>query len=300
MPGAGVWLPAIYCCREDTGEAGERASESIALIKVLIADNNIDLCLMLKEHLSQEPGIAVVGMAHRGDAALELTRRQKPDVLLLDIVMPHLDGLSVLERLHQVGPPKPPAVLVITVISHEDILKRCTAMGARYVLLKPFDLQVLVRRIKQFSTPDDPFVPYAAKENGNAAAEVQKEVALAHLMHQLGVPPHLKGYKYLKEAVLLVQRQEYLLTESLSKSLYPGIAAKFGSTASGVEGAIRHAVAATWRQGNRRFLQELLSPGGSGDGDRRPETADRFPCPTNAVLIRRLAAELRKQRESRF
>jgi len=190
--------------------------------------------------------------------------------------------------------------LVITVISHEDILKRCTAMGARYVLLKPFDLQVLVRRIKQFSTPDDPFVPYAAKENGNAAAEVQKEVALAHLMHQLGVPPHLKGYKYLKEAVLLVQRQEYLLTESLSKSLYPGIAAKFGSTASGVEGAIRHAVAATWRQGNRRFLQELLSPGGSGDGDRRPETADRFPCPTNAVLIRRLAAELRKQRESRF
>lgn len=269
------------------------------MIRVLVADNNIELVETLEAYLNGLPDMEVVGRAYDGEEALAKTERLSPDVVILDITMPHLDGLAVMERLRHMdgvatsdsGRLIRPAVIVLTAFGREDVIQRFTELGAQYFIVKPFDLDLLAQRIREFGTAqesaahDDGAGPAASRpvRGGEWVAQgLDAEAAITGLLHQVGVPAHFKGYIYLRDAVLMVVRENRMLGGSLTKEIYPRLADKYGTTAGGVEAAIRNAIMAAWEHGNRELLKAL-----TGLGNRE----DRLP--TNSLMIAKLADRVR-------
>lgn len=252
------------------------------MIRVLIADNNVDLCVTLNQFLGSQDDIEVCGIAYDGEEALELIVTREPDVVVLDITMPRLDGMAVLERMEGLGLTKTPRVIVLTALSRDDLIQRFTDLGADYFMVKPFDLNLLADRIRQFSTTAGTGVVSGGSSPKFRAPVVDDEVSVTRLLQEMGVPAHFKGYNYLRDAVRIVLRDEQMLGGALTKKLYPKLAEKYGSTPGGVEAAIRNAVLAAWESGNREFIDKL-----SGGNLRK----GRFP--TNSMVIAKLADELR-------
>lgn len=257
------------------------------MIRVCIIDNNIELCETLEEYLRSLPDMDVVGSAYDGEEGLRVIAEQQPDVILLDISMPKLDGMAVLERLHELGLSKEPAVIVLTALGREDIMQRFTQLGAHYFIVKPFDLGVLADRIRQFAGSAE-LAGVGEKANGyrSAPRTMDMEVAVTELLHKMGIPAHFKGYTYLRDAVLSVLQDDEPLGGTLSKQLYPKLAEKYASTPGGVEAAIRNAVIASWEHGNRSFLEELTGVGPRGRNGK---------FPTNSMVIAKMANYLRMQ-----
>jgi len=258
------------------------------VIKVLIADNNMPLCASLSEFLNGLPDMEVVGCAYDGEEALELIARTRPDVVILDITMPRLDGMAVLERLPDLKLERRPRIIVLTALAREDIAKRFTELGADYFLLKPFDLQLLAERIRQFASSHEveaPKTPMPQTRPGMARM-ANLEAMVTRLLHEMGMPAHFKGYQYLRDAVLMAVEGSDLVGGSLSKEVYPRLASKYNATPGGVEAAIRNALIACWENGNRAFLEQL-----TGQSIRTKK--GRFP--TNSMIIAQLADQLRMQ-----
>ena len=254
------------------------------MIRVLIADNNVDLCVTLQEFLEAEEDIEVCGIAYDGEEALDLLGSLEVDVLILDITMPRLDGMAVLERMESLGLKKRPRVIVLTALSRDDLIQRFTDLGADYFMVKPFDLNLLAERIRQFAHSQGSNASASVSTGKYRPQVIDDEVSITRLLQEMGVPAHFKGYNYLRDAVRIVLRDEQMLGGSLTKKLYPQLAEKYGSTPGGVEAAIRNAVLAAWESGNRAFLDKL-----SGGNKRK----GRFP--TNSMVIAKLADELRLQ-----
>lgn len=269
------------------------------MIRVLIADNNIELVETLEEYLGSLPDMEVVGRAYDGEEALAKIEHLSPDVVILDITMPHLDGLAVMERLRHMdgvatgesGRLVRPAVIVLTAFGREDVIQRFTELGAQYFIVKPFDLELLAQRIREFGTAQEsaahddgaaPAGPRPPRAADRAPHPQDAEAAVTALLHQIGVPAHFKGYVYLRDAVLMVVRENRMLGGSLTKEIYPKLAEKYGTTAGGVEAAIRNAIMAAWEHGNREMLRAL-----TGLGHR----SDRLP--TNSLMIAKLADRVR-------
>ncbi|NLJ85439.1 MAG: sporulation transcription factor Spo0A [Firmicutes bacterium] len=258
------------------------------MIKILVADNNVGLCETLETFLNRQEGMEVVGIAHDGEETLVQIEQEQPDIVLLDITMPHLDGLGVMERLAQMRLEHRPKIIVLTAFGREDIIRRFTDLGADYFVVKPFDLKVLADRIRQF-TGDAPDISIGRDAEAEAMqgsramarAAANREVLVTELLHRIGIPAHFKGYNYLRDAVLIVMEEEGLLGGSLTKELYPRLAEKYSTTPGGVEAAIRNAVITAWEDGNREFLEELTGRISKG----------RFP--TNSLIIAKLADQLR-------
>lgn len=256
-------------------------------VRVLIADNNLELCRTIEEFLNGQGDMEVVGLAHDGQEALELLAEVEPDVLLLDITMPNLDGMAVLERMGKLGLDPVPKVIVLTAMGREDIIQRFTELGAHYFIIKPFDLDLLAERIRQFASTGTAAV--LPESNGRYVPDLKSDVSLdvTELLHQMGVPPNFKGYNYLRDAVLMVLRDPQLLGGALTKRLYPRLAEKYASTPGGVEAAIRNAVVACYERGNREFIEALCGLGRNGVKG----------CPTNSMVIAKLADHIRLQRK---
>ncbi|WP_324667633.1 sporulation transcription factor Spo0A [Geochorda subterranea] len=269
------------------------------MIRVLVADNNIELVETLESYLNSLPDMEVVGRAYDGEEALAKIERLSPDVVILDITMPHLDGLAVMERLRHMdgvatsdsGRLIRPAVIVLTAFGREDVIQRFTELGAQYFIVKPFDLDLLAQRIREFGTAQEsaahddesgPPVSRGARAGDWVTQGQDAEAAITGLLHQVGVPAHFKGYIYLRDAVLMVVRENRMLGGSLTKEIYPRLADKYGTTAGGVEAAIRNAIMAAWEHGNRDLLRALT---GIGTRDDR--------LPTNSLMIAKLADRVR-------
>ncbi|MBO2519443.1 MAG: sporulation transcription factor Spo0A [Firmicutes bacterium] len=252
------------------------------MTRVLIADNNVELCEILDRYLSSQPDVTVVGTAYDGEQCLAMIAEHQPDVVILDITMPKLDGIAVMERLATLGVQPRPRVIVLTAMGREDIIQRLTALGADYFVVKPFNLDVLVERIRQFGPGGS---EYTVVKEESAAAQypvtVDWESQVTQMLHELGIPPHFKGYAYLRDAVVMVLQDEQLLGGTLTKRLYPALAEKYETSPAGVEAAVRNAIIAGWENGNRELLEQLIGKG------RR----DRFP--TNSMVIAHLADYLR-------
>lgn len=255
------------------------------LIRVLIADNNLELCRTIQEFLDSQGDMEVVGLAHDGQQALVQMAEQKPDVVILDITMPNLDGMAVLERMGELDLNPPPKVIVLTALGREDIIQRFTDLGAHYFIIKPFDLELLAERIRQFSLTKSTSVMRDSRGSSNSTSYAEASVTVTHLLHEMGVPPNFKGYNYLRDAVLMALRDPQLLGGALTKRLYPQLAEKYGSTAGGVEAAIRNAVLACYERGNQEFIHELCGAG------------SRKSCPTNSLVIAKLADYIRLQKK---
>ncbi|MDK2823236.1 MAG: two-component system, response regulator, stage 0 sporulation protein [Clostridia bacterium] len=250
----------------------------ITSTKLLIADDNKEFCDILKEFFKVQEDIELVGIANNGVEALKKIKEEQPNVVVLDIIMPHLDGIGVLEKLNVSD--YRPKVIMLTAFGQESMTQKAVELGADYYLLKPFDIDVLANRIRQLGNGSVTQVPVRTNQSVNKVKNLEVEVT--NIIHQMGVPAHIKGYQYLRDAILLVIDEVNLLG-AVTKELYPMIAEKYSTTPSRVERAIRHAIELAWDRGNVDMMNKFF--GYTINLDRGK--------PTNSEFIAMVADKLR-------
>lgn len=238
---------------------GTEEEVCVKKIQVCVVDDNRELVGLLEEYISGQDDMEVAGVAYNGQECLNLLKDHDPDVLVLDIIMPHLDGLAVLERIRDMDKEKQPNVIMLTAFGQEDVTKKAVDLGAAYFILKPFDMENLASHIRQVSGKTPPVF-----KRSNSAIKHQGEpkrknldASITSIIHEIGVPAHIKGYLYLREAISMVYNDIELLG-SITKVLYPDIAKKYNTTASRVERAIRHAIEVAWSRGNIDSISSLF------------------------------------------
>ena len=219
-------------------------------IDILIVDDNKEFCDILQEYLNDQNDFSLAGVAYNGIEALQMIQEKEPGVVLLDIIMPHLDGIGVLERLQEISLEHRPKFIILTSLGQESMTQRSVSLGADYYILKPVDLNVLGTRIRQLANGHGA-VAHSPVKTRNLDVEVTK------IIHQMGVPAHIKGYQYLRDAILLVIEDVSLLG-AVTKELYPMIAQKYHTTPSRVERAIRHAIELAWDRGNVDMMNKFF------------------------------------------
>jgi len=261
-------------------------------LKVLIADDNREFTDILQEFISSQSDMEVCGVAYNGIEAVELVRTRKPDVLVLDIIMPVLDGIGSLERLSDMPGPSP-KVIMLTAFGQEIVTRRAIELGVSYFILKPFDMPVLVDRIRQvvnnepFKAPVAASLAYAQEAAIYGHGRPTKhdvDSAITHIIHEIGVPAHIKGYHYLREAIGIVF-QDVEILGSITKTLYPRIAERFKTTPSRVERAIRHSIEVAWGRGDMDAIRTVFGYTVSASKTK----------PTNSEFIAMIADKLRME-----
>jgi two-component system response regulator (stage 0 sporulation protein A) len=231
-------------------------------INVAIVDDNERMVNLLEDILKEDADIEVVGKSENGIDALDMIKEKKPDVVLLDLIMPKLDGLGVMEKVRRDSDfKKSPSFIVITAIGQEGVTENAFELGANYYIMKPFDNNVILSRIKQIKGDyhsklvDNHRV--SAYENKSAYMERNLESDVTNIIHEIGVPAHIKGYQYLRDAIMMSVNDAEMLN-SITKLLYPSIAKRHKTTPSRVERAIRHAIEVAWSRGKMDTIDELF------------------------------------------
>ena len=237
-------------------------------IDVLLADDNREFTNLLSEFISEQSDMNVCGVAFNGDEVLRHleSARKLPDVLILDIIMPHLDGLGVLEKIREMDLNPMPKIIMLTAFGQENITQKAVQLGASYYILKPFDMDMLSNRIRQLvgvpssSMSSSTFNSSMFMSRSNVVPMGKGknlDANITSIIHEIGVPAHIKGYQYLREAITMVYNNIEILG-AITKTLYPAIAEKFKTTPSRVERAIRHAIEVAWTRGNIDSISHLF------------------------------------------
>lgn len=222
-------------------------------IKLLFADDNKVFCEMMGKYFSSLDYYEVCGLASDGLEALEMINKYRPDVVVLDLVMPNLDGLGVMEQAATFGLAEKPRFIVLTAFGQENLTRQAVEVGATYFIVKPFDLALLDSRIRQLAGGN--YTPKAFPEAVQKPRNLHAEVTA--IIQQMGVPAHVKGYLYLRDAIMFVI-EEVNLMGAVTKELYPMIAEKYNTTASRVERAIRHAIELAWDRGDIEIKNDFF------------------------------------------
>ncbi len=225
------------------------------MLNVFIADDNREFSDLLIEYLDQQPDINIAGNAYNGKETLDMIAKNPPDVLLLDIIMPHLDGLGVLQELNSMELAHRPKIIMLTAFGQEDITRRAVELGASYYILKPFNMDVLIERIRMLGNGKAPLPSVSSSARPVKRNSLESDVT--DIIHEIGIPAHIKGYHYLREAIMMVVEEVDLLG-SVTKILYPRIAEKFDTTSSRVERAIRHAIEVAWSRNNIDTIKKFF------------------------------------------
>lgn len=226
-------------------------------IKVCLVDDNRELIQLMEEYFEGQSDIEVIGTAYNGKECLQLLDEIEPDVLVLDIIMPHVDGLAVLGKIREQERAKTPNVIMLTAFGQEEVTKKAVDLGASYFILKPFDLESLGDQVRQVHGVAPAIENKGLKQKATESRKRDLETSITHIIHEIGVPAHIKGYMYLREAITMVYKDIELLG-SITKVLYPDIAKKYNTTASRVERAIRHAIEVAWSRGNMESISSLF------------------------------------------
>lgn len=256
-------------------------------LRVLIADDNERIVQLLTDILQSDEEIDVCGCAKNGEDAVKLIKEQQPDVALIDIIMPKLDGLAVMDKVNkEKDSVRKPAFIVLSAVGQETITDDAFELGACYYIMKPFDNEMVLNRIKHIKTllkrKNHEPRKINAYENKNDYIERNLENDVTDMIHEVGVPAHIKGYQYLRDAIIMTIGDMEMIN-SITKILYPTIAKKNNTTASRVERAIRHAIEVAWNRGKMDTLEELFGYTiNSGKGK-----------PTNSEFIALIADKLR-------
>lgn len=231
-------------------------------IQVIVADDNRDFGNILCDYLDSQPDIEVLGSAADGIEALDLITSKLPDVAILDIIMPQLDGLGVLERIGSLQLPKKPLFIILSAVGQDKITQRALQLGAEYYVIKPFNMDVLVSRIRQLKDSSQAAIvkpdPAPSSKNGfRPSTPKNLEAQVTGIMHEIGIPAHIKGYQYLRDAIMMVVKDLEIIN-SITKQLYPSIAREYNTTPSRVERAIRHAIEVAWGRGQVETIDSIF------------------------------------------
>lgn len=261
-------------------------------LNVAIVDDNERIRSLLGEIVSNDKDLQVIATAKDGEEACRMIKEKQPDVVLLDIVMPKLDGLGVLERIHNdTQLHKHPSFIMVSAIGNEVITEEAFARGASYYIMKPFDNEMVIDRIKSLNTVNSNINrnklvnPYEKVQN---IPEKSLEEIITEFIHDVGVPAHIKGYQYLRESILMSVEDMDMLN-SVTKVLYPEVAKKFQTTPSRVERAIRHAIEVAWSRGKVETIEEMFGYTVSqGKGK-----------PTNSEFIALITDKIRMEQQKR-
>ena len=246
----------------------------------------------LSSYLEKDEEIVIIGRAKDGEEALEMITAMRPDIVLLDVIMPHLDGLGVLERLNTMNLDRRPICIMLSAVGQDKITQKAISLGAQYYVVKPFDIEVLIQRIKEIKyylpkeratyiirEPKTQYIDIPKQEMKN---EDSLEALVTNVIHEVGVPAHIKGYQYLREAIMLVVNDIDIINQ-ITKQLYPEIAEKYHTTPSRVERAIRHAIEVAWGRGETAAVENIFGYTVSASKGK----------PTNSEFIAMIADKLR-------
>lgn len=261
-------------------------------LNVAIADDNERILQLLGDILGNDEEINVVGKAKNGEEAFDIIKNEQPDVMLLDIIMPKIDGLTVMEKVNKdVSIKKHPAFIVMSAIGQETITDDAFNLGASYYIMKPFDNEMVLNRIKHIKRTMGRKLHDTRKinayESKNEYIERNLEGDVTNIIHEIGIPAHIKGYQFLRDAIIMSVNDMDMLN-SITKILYPTIAKKHQTTSSRVERAIRHAIEVAWSRGRIDTIDELFGYTiNTGKGK-----------PTNSEFIALIADKIRLEYKS--
>ena len=276
-----------------------RGNESVKeKITVLISDDNREFAKTLCDYLEKDDEIEVVGMAKDGEEALSIITTLKPQVVLLDVIMPHLDGIGVLEKLNAMNLDNPPICIMLSAVGQDKITQKAIGLGAQYYVIKPFDIEILIQRIKEIKyyqptsskgsfIVKEPKAQYIEIPQNSKKSEDSLEALVTNVIHEVGVPAHIKGYQYLREAIMMVVNDIDIINQ-ITKQLYPDIAQKYHTTPSRVERAIRHAIEVAWGRGEPGVVENIFGYTVSASKGK----------PTNSEFIAMIADKLRLELKS--
>ncbi len=244
-------------------------------INILLVDDNKGLVDMVKEYFSSHAVINVVHEAYDGDEAVKIIseKQNEYDVILLDLIMPKKDGMYVLDYMKEYGIKK--NVIVVTSYNASEVIRTVSEYGVSYFILKPFELTELEKRVLECMK----------RTKSSSILDLYHnnlQISITKVLHELGIPSHIKGYQYIREGISLIYERPEIIG-GITKELYPEIAEKFDTTVSRVERAIRHAIEVSWNRGSWQLMEEIF--GHSVDIDKAK--------PTNSEFIVTVADKLR-------
>ena len=245
-------------------------------VRAVIIDDNVNLVEMIEEYFSSHEIISIVDWAYDGVEGIKLIdeKRDNYDIIILDLIMPNKDGMYVLEEMRKRGIDK--KVIVATSYNTSEVIRDVSEYGVNYFILKPFELADLEQRILD---------SFKTKESKNKTIDFYHnnlQISITKILHELGIPSHIKGYQYIREAIGIIYEHPETIG-GITKELYPELANKFNTTVSRVERAIRHAIEVSWNRGNWTLMEEIF--GHSVDIDKAK--------PTNSEFIVTIADKLR-------
>lgn len=256
-------------------------------LRVAIADDNANFLRVLNQVIDKEEDLDVVGIASNGEDAYKLIKEKSPDVILLDIIMPMMDGLTVMEKVNNDKEiQKDTSFIIISAVGRESVAEDAFEMGAAFYVMKPFDNQVLINHIRNIKNKKrnvrEEKTHGIYLQKNTAVNERNLEVDITSIIHDIGIPAHIKGYQYLRDSIMLAVNDNSIIN-SITKILYPTIAKKYQTTSSRVERAIRHAIEVAWNRGNTDTLNSLFGYTISNGKGK----------PTNSEFIALIADEIR-------
>ena len=253
-------------------------------IKVVLADENREFLETLASAISADRSFELCGKTDDGAEAIRLSHEKKPDVLIISTLLPNVDGLGIAKEISMSPSKEKPIVFMTSLSQSEALAKASAACGVTYFMVKPFSAEVLIDRVRLFagdrgiSRPAD--LPAASKES--------VELLVTSIIHEIGVPAHIKGYHYLREAIILAVNDMEIIN-AITKVLYPTVAKKFKTTSSRVERAIRHAIETAWNRGDLDTLNKFF--GYTVSNSKGKPTNSEFI----AMIADKLSLELRGQ-----
>lgn len=246
---------------------------------VLLADANEEFRTLVRKIIDETEEFTVVGSVGDGAEALRLARQEAPDLLLMDVLLPGLDGFGVLKQLRELE--KPPKVILISAFCSDSVVSEAVELGANYFMFKPVEENALLDRMRALFSRGAPVEEHPA-ELKNLVTSV---------IHEIGVPAHIKGYQYLREAIMIAV-DDMDVINAVTKVLYPEVAKRFSTTPSRVERAIRHAIEVAWDRGDLETLQKYF--GYTVSNAKGKPTNSEFI----AMIADRLVLEQRKDRRA--
>ena len=248
--------------------------------RIAIIDDNTGIREIMSSYIEMQDDMETAGLAGDGIEGLKVIHETNPDIVILDMIMPKLDGLGVLEQISESVNLSKPYFICLSAVGQEELIRKAVGLGAKYYMIKPFDMEMLMKRIRELNG-NKQGIPSGEQTGMVQDRSKNLEEKITDIFLLIGIPAHIKGYHFLREAIKMVVKDGDVINR-ITKELYPGIAKEFKTTPSKVERAIRHAIDVAWNRGKVENINQLFGYVVYDENDK----------PTNGEFIALIADKL--------